>query len=1112
MDLRLMVIWMSFWVRVCLLFTSSLPAAGVQIRLVGSGSTRCSGRVEVFHGGTWGTVCDDGWDLNDAQVVCRQMNCGTAVTAPGSAHFGPGSDPTWLHDVACSGNESSLTECPHPGFGTEDCEHDEDAGVICSGSHIRLVAPGSTRCSGRVEVFHGGTWGTVCDDGWDLNDAQVVCRQMNCGSAVRALGSARFGRGSGPTWLDDVDCSGSESSLTECPHPGFGTEDCEHDEDAGVICSGSHIRLVGPGSTRCSGTVEVFHGGTWGTVCDDGWDLNDAQVVCRQLNCGTALSALGSAHFGPGSDPIWLHDVACSGSESYLTECQHPGFGTEDCEHNEDAGVICSGSQIRLAGPGSTRCSGRVEVFHGGTWGTVCDDGWDLNDAQVVCRQLNCGTAVRAPGSAHFGPGSDPTWLDDVACSGNESSLTECPHPGFGTEDCEHDEDAGVICSGLLSENNSTATESVHFRLVGGASRCHGDLEMKRQDGNWKPVEGFNWYRKLGNRVCAELDCGSAVSVRDRWTRSSIDNWRIRSDCVESELRNCFTSETYLSSFLELNCSDSVRLVQGSSVCSGRLEVRSNQSRSWSSVCEGHLDLRGAQVVCRELGCGAPGLLQGALSGAAEAPVVQTFTCEGHESALLDCGSSGAQTCSSGTAVNLTCTDPDDVRLVGGASHCNGKVQIKHHGEWRDVGYGDYSSDPWTLKAADVICRRLDCGSAVSGRGSGPSVPLWFITLTCLLSTSALTNCVRTYPASFGSTLSLTCSDSVRLVHGSSRCSGRLEVRSNQSWSSVCEEDLDLNDTQVVCRELDCGAPGLLQGGLYGEGEAPVWTSELQCEGNESAVLDCRRSSSAGKTCSNGTAAGLTCSDPGGVRLVGQPSRCAGTLEIQHQGQWRPVEDQYKRWDLKSGSAVCQHLDCGSAVSVNRTYDFTFKPVWLVSVPCVKLTSGPRDCVGLDDFYYHSSAVAVVCSDLLPQPNISLSDGVFGVYQQGFRVLIGSDFTVTCSVRPQYPGGSFQLICDTEKPLNLTLPAVNHSAHFLLSAMGYAHRGNYTCVYHVDVYNHSFSSSQSPALYLTVGDLVRNLIIRVVLVHFILITGTIFLYFYCRASRGRFRLKRRKTG
>uniref|UniRef100_A0A673AIS5 SRCR domain-containing protein n=1 Tax=Sphaeramia orbicularis TaxID=375764 RepID=A0A673AIS5_9TELE len=392
---------------------------------------------------------------------------------------------------------------------------------------------------------------------------------------------------------------------------------------------------------------------------------------------------------------------------------------------------------------------------------------------------------------------------------------------------------------GLLSENNSTSTESVHFRLVGGVSRCHGDLEMKQQDETWKPVEGDNFYRKLGNRVCAELDCGSAVSLRTRQSFSNTDGWLISSDCDESELRNCFTSHTRLQSSLELNCSDSVRLVHGSSVCSGRLEVRSKQSRSWSSVCEGHLDLRGAQVVCRELGCGAPGLLQGALSGAAGAPVVQTFTCEGHESALLDCGSSGAQTCSSGTAVDLTCTDPDDVRLVGGFSRCNGEVQIKHHGEWRHMGHGTYY-DRWTLKTADVICRRLDCGSAVSVTTSHSYGLKWVISSICLLSTSALTDCERTDPHPSVYTLFLNCLDSVRLVHGSSMCSGRLEVRSNQSgsWSSVCEGHLDLRGAQVVCRELGCGAPGLLQGALSGAAEAPV-VQTFTCEGHESALLDC---------------------------------------------------------------------------------------------------------------------------------------------------------------------------------------------------------------------------------------------------------------------------------
>ena len=101
---------------------------------------------------------------------------------------------------------------------------------------VRLV--NSDRCSGRVEYLHGGQWGTVCDDHWDLNDANVVCRQMGCGRAVSAPQGAAFGQGSGPIWLDDVSCSGNETSITECRHRGFGIHNCRHIEDASVICEG----------------------------------------------------------------------------------------------------------------------------------------------------------------------------------------------------------------------------------------------------------------------------------------------------------------------------------------------------------------------------------------------------------------------------------------------------------------------------------------------------------------------------------------------------------------------------------------------------------------------------------------------------------------------------------------------------------------------------------------------------------------------------------------------------------------------------------------------------------------------------------------------------------
>ena len=115
----------------------SLSSDSRQLRLVDGGGP-CAGRVEIFNKGSWGTICDAGWDLDDARVVCRQLGCGEALHATGSAHFGAGSGPIWLDDLNCAGNESHVWRCPSRGWGQHDCRHKEDAGVICSGQHSTL--------------------------------------------------------------------------------------------------------------------------------------------------------------------------------------------------------------------------------------------------------------------------------------------------------------------------------------------------------------------------------------------------------------------------------------------------------------------------------------------------------------------------------------------------------------------------------------------------------------------------------------------------------------------------------------------------------------------------------------------------------------------------------------------------------------------------------------------------------------------------------------------------------------------------------------------------------------------------------------------------------------
>ncbi|XP_078095342.1 scavenger receptor cysteine-rich type 1 protein M130-like [Mustelus asterias] len=445
-------------------------------RLVG-GEDRCSGRVEVLHGEHWGTLCDVYFDLEDANVVCQHLQCGTVETILRNAHFGNGTGPIWKENYRCRGNESRLEDCPLSSGEKFNCSHLNDAGVICSDAIFSLrVSNGGSRCDGRVEIYYNHSWGRVQDSQWDMNDANVTCRQLGCGAAVAAYNNSKYGEGEGPVWVNDVQCEGNESHLWNCST--FTMNPHRSDNiGVGVLCSEhKELRLVN-GNHRCEGRVEVFYNGAWGTVCSENLDRHDAEVICKQLQCGVQVSIDDRAHqFGEGSDPIWLDEIECGSHESTIWQCLSDPWGQHNCHHWEDAGVVCSkpkateveryssrqcsgqadsGLSLHLVG-GNTKCSGRVEVLCNNTWGMVCDDSWDIADANVVCRQLNCGPALLASGGAMFGMSNTAVWLDEVKCTGSESILSDCTSASSTQPDCNHKEAANVICSELPQTPSST--------------------------------------------------------------------------------------------------------------------------------------------------------------------------------------------------------------------------------------------------------------------------------------------------------------------------------------------------------------------------------------------------------------------------------------------------------------------------------------------------------------------------------------------------------------------------------------------------------------------------------------------------------------------------------
>ncbi len=113
---------------------------------------------------------------------------------------------------------------------------------------------GNSSLQGRVEVLYNGIWGTVCRKDWDLQDANVVCRELGYAGAVAVVYNAAnmYGQGTGVMWMANVDCKGNEISLLDCKQQyRLGASHCSHYQDAGAIC-------IAPGIYFYQCSVERF--------------------------------------------------------------------------------------------------------------------------------------------------------------------------------------------------------------------------------------------------------------------------------------------------------------------------------------------------------------------------------------------------------------------------------------------------------------------------------------------------------------------------------------------------------------------------------------------------------------------------------------------------------------------------------------------------------------------------------------------------------------------------------------------------------------------------------------------------------------------------------------
>ena len=298
-------------------------------------------------------VFDGSEPVNKNRVIRDALEV-TGGTAKGARRIDPDAYDRWKLRIEPSGDGDVTVAMPAT---TGDCDA---AGAICTPDGRPLSAPvsatiqgppaegdvrladGSTAREGRVEIFHDGEWGTVCDDRFVSDDAEVVCRQLGLAGG-EAHARAAFGAGTGTIWMDDVQCVGSESRLADCPFLGWGVHNCAHSEDVGVSCGAASGMSLSRATVSGAALTLRFD-----RTLDDGSVPSPGDFV---VAAGAAAVRVESVVVAGGVAVLTLSrtiDPLTRASVSYLPAPMHP---LQDVSYNPAPAL--TGHPVRHAAPAS---------------------------------------------------------------------------------------------------------------------------------------------------------------------------------------------------------------------------------------------------------------------------------------------------------------------------------------------------------------------------------------------------------------------------------------------------------------------------------------------------------------------------------------------------------------------------------------------------------------------------------------------------------------------------------------------------------------------------------------------------------------------------------------
>ena len=512
---------------------------------------------------------------------------------------------------------------------------------------------GDSAASGRLEVYLDGRWGDVCDDEFGAEEGAVACRQLGYSGFAKRMLAPEYG--SGVFLMDDVVCTGSENRLIDCRYARASR--CLYFEAVGISCLTGGNR-VPSGEPTITGTLRVG----------------------QTLSADTSSIADADGPESPSFSYQWLADeeaIAGATGATYTLTAAEQGkvikvrVSFTDGGGNEETLTSAATAAVAAADPqlegdlrlrdGTSAASGRLEVYLGGRWGDVCDDGFGAEEGAVACRQLGYPGFVERV----IPPlGSGIFLMDDVVCTGSENRLVDCRYTS--EHDCKLFEQVGISCDTGAPSGEPTIAGTARV----GETLSADTSSIVHADGPESPSFSYQWLAD-DEAIAGATGATYTLTAAEQGKRIKV---RVSFTDAKGNEETLTSAATEAVAGADTPLAGDLRLRDGRSASSGRLEVY--RKGRWGYVCDDYFGDEEGAVACRQLGyAGLVEVLAG-FGSSSDDFLMDDVACTGSENRLIDCQFRGDfHNCKAAEAVGVFCSTGVN-QAPGGAPTITGTAQV----------------------------------------------------------------------------------------------------------------------------------------------------------------------------------------------------------------------------------------------------------------------------------------------------------------------------------------------------------------------------------------------------------------------------------------------------